>query len=368
MNNKSIPARVLVAAGGSLMNFVLAFVLFFILVMLQGYREVGVAHVAVKSPAYHAGIRVGDRITHINKTRVDWASLGSAMNVAGPRGGGVDLRVRRDGEKLDFSIVPVRIGINYSIGISARGNEDSNGMTIRDVNKGSPAANAGLKKNDIITHVNGVSVEDLQFNLSAAVNAEQGAPVVIHLLRDDVLLNITVEPVESSVFSIGVDTAMRRQPGLLDKNPEGFVDFQRVGLGEGILNTTDMMIFQVRAPFMLLAQFIAGEPMPEGGGVMGPIGLGGVVTEAYQESIEVGILETLLTMMFIAAFINAALGVMNLLPIPALDGSRIIFLLVEAVRRKRVPPEKEAMVHFVGLVLILVLAVVIAYQDIVRFI
>ena len=66
----------------------------------------------------------------------------------------------------------------------------------------------------------------------------------------------------------------------------------------------------------------------------------------------------------IAILLSANLGVMNLLPIPALDGGRLVFLIVEAVRRKRVPPEKEGMVHIAGFALLMVLMVVVLFNDI----
>lgn len=64
------------------------------------------------------------------------------------------------------------------------------------------------------------------------------------------------------------------------------------------------------------------------------------------------------------AFISVNLGVMNLLPIPALDGGRLVFLLIEAVRRKRINPDKEGMVHFVGLMLLMALMVFVMFNDI----
>ena len=64
--------------------------------------------------------------------------------------------------------------------------------------------------------------------------------------------------------------------------------------------------------------------------------------------------------------LTANLGVMNLLPLPALDGGRLVFLILEAVRRKRVPPEKEGMVHFAGFALLMVLMAVVMFNDIMK--
>lgn len=279
MNNKSIPARFLVMAGGSIMNFILAFILFFALAMLQGYAVLDVVSVSEGLPAHNAGLLVGDRITHVNGTRVDLQEdLSVIINAS--RGRDIAVRVNRDGVRHDFSITPELADGRYFIGITRRG--------------------------------------------------------------------------------------ARQQGFLAERPPEG--DFRRISIGEGAINAGEMIVFHIRAPFRLFARLIAGEPMPEGGAVMGPIGIGAVVTEVYQITMEQerGLLDMILTMVFIAAFINAALGVMNLLPIPALDGARIVFLIIEAVRKKPVPPEKEAMVHMVGFVLLIALALFIAYQDIAR--
>ena len=71
-------------------------------------------------------------------------------------------------------------------------------------------------------------------------------------------------------------------------------------------------------------------------------------------------------MLNFGVLVTANLGIMNLLPIPALDGGRLVFLIIEAVRRKRVPPEKEGMVHFAGFAVLMVLMVVVMFNDIVK--
>ncbi|MCL1843175.1 MAG: M50 family metallopeptidase [Defluviitaleaceae bacterium] len=279
LNNKSIKARTLVMAGGSMMNFFLAFALFFLWVMLHGYHVAEVAGINTEMPGYRAGLRTGDRITHINGARIGlYEDFIFMLDASG--GHELDVRVNRNGERLNFAITPERRGDSYFIG-----------------------------------------------------------------------------------FNPG------RRFGLLHERPaDPSIPFQRVRVHEGLRNSAEMILFHVRAPFRLLARWAAGDPMPEDAGIMGPIGIGGLVTEMYQEIAPHGFLTTLMTMLFITALINAALGVMNLLPIPAMDGARLVFLAIEAVRRKPVPPEKEAMVHMVGLVAILMLAVFIAYRDIVRLI
>ena len=96
----------------------------------------------------------------------------------------------------------------------------------------------------------------------------------------------------------------------------------------------------------------------------GPVGIVNFVDDTYKQAAPSGAATVILNLLNIAILLSANLGVMNLLPIPALDGGRLVFLIVEAVRRKRVPPEKEGMVHIAGFALLMVLMVVVLFNDI----
>jgi len=275
LNNKTVLQRMSVIIGGSLFNFIAAFLLFFLLVLLDGYSFPQVHSVREDTPAYHAGLMAGDRITHINGRRVAlFEDFVTQLEFSGGRP--VDVRFVRDGQRHNMYITPVRVGNHFQLGFF-----------------------------------------------------------------------------------------MERRFGFLDTVPESG---QRVGVFGTMRTSAEMILFNMRMPFTLLARFIAGDTMPEGAGVMGPIGMAGEVTVIYQEVISRGILPTFLTMLFFTALLNAALGVMNMLPIPALDGARLVFLGIEGVRRRPVSPEREGLVHMVGFVLLMVLAVFIAYRDIVRLI
>ena len=98
----------------------------------------------------------------------------------------------------------------------------------------------------------------------------------------------------------------------------------------------------------------------------GPVGIVEVVNDTYDAAAPSGWSAVILSMMNLGILISANLGVMNLLPIPALDGGRLVFLLIEAVRRKRIAPEKEGMVHFIGFAALMALMVFVMYNDIMR--
>ncbi|MEG0805210.1 MAG: RIP metalloprotease RseP [Lachnospiraceae bacterium] len=96
----------------------------------------------------------------------------------------------------------------------------------------------------------------------------------------------------------------------------------------------------------------------------GPVGIVQSIGDTYNESKSSGAYYVFLNMANICILLSANLGVMNLLPIPALDGGRLVFLVIEAIRKKRFNPEKEGMIHYVGLILLLLLMVVIFFNDI----
>lgn len=98
----------------------------------------------------------------------------------------------------------------------------------------------------------------------------------------------------------------------------------------------------------------------------GPVGIVNVVDDTYQQTKSYGIVVVLMQMLNIGILLSANLGVMNLLPLPALDGGRLVFLIIEAIRGKRVAPEKEGWVHAAGMVLLMLLMVVVLFNDLRR--
>ena len=97
----------------------------------------------------------------------------------------------------------------------------------------------------------------------------------------------------------------------------------------------------------------------------GPVGIVQNMGEVYEESVQNdGYFYAMLNMMNWAIMLSANLGVMNLLPIPALDGGRLVFLVIEAIRGKALPPEKEGMVHMIGIILLFLLMFVVMFNDI----
>ena len=100
----------------------------------------------------------------------------------------------------------------------------------------------------------------------------------------------------------------------------------------------------------------------------GPVGVVAAIGTAYAETQDDGTVHMLMHLLNMDVLLSANLGVMNLLPLPALDGGRLVFLLLEAVRRRPVNREVEGMVHFAGLMLLMALMVVVMYNDILKIV
>lgn len=121
------------------------------------------------------------------------------------------------------------------------------------------------------------------------------------------------------------------------------------------------MSYVTRSIYTALMDLITGSAGLDS--VSGPVGVAGVVNSAMDSGEYRGI-----NILLIVAMLTVNLGIFNLLPLPALDGGRLFFMLIELVRGKPVSPEKEGMVHTIGLILLLVLAVVICFNDILKLI
>ena len=124
------------------------------------------------------------------------------------------------------------------------------------------------------------------------------------------------------------------------------------------------MRYMVRATLMSLKELFTGHLSASD--LSGPVGVTTVIADTYEESKKEGLPTLLVNMFSIVVLISTNLGIMNLLPIPALDGGRLVFLLIEAVRRKPINRTVEGSIHFAGMMLLMALMVFVMYNDILK--
>ena len=218
------------------------------------------------------------------------------------------------------------------------------------VSDGGAALEAGILSGDIIYSMNGerLHIFDEMFDYA---QMSMGQPVKVVVIRNG----------EKKEFSITpkLENDGRYYFGIANKTPvkvKGLKCFQYAWyeVRAGVKKT-------YKSLFMLVTGKVGRKD------VAGPLGVANIVGDIYEETKE-SWLDVLVNMMNITMLLSVNLGIMNILPLPALDGGRLVFLLLEVVRGKPIPPEKEGMVHFIGLIFFMILMVLVFFNDIVNII
>lgn len=226
---------------------------------------------------------------------------------------------------------------------------------ISEVVEHSPAQEAGLLAGDEITRVNGSKVHffgevGLDFAISGAKDVE------IEYIRDGVKHTVSVTPKldeQDGYYYIGIMRQATREE--LEVSGMELVRYSAHYVG-----------YQLKLTYKSLLMLVQGEvPMTD---LAGPVGMAQIVSNTYENAKPLGFLNVLVRMLDLAVLLSVNIGFLNLLPLPALDGGRLVFLLVEVVRGKPVSQEKEGMVHFAGFVALMILMVFVMYNDILRLV
>lgn len=221
---------------------------------------------------------------------------------------------------------------------------------VREVEQGYPAAEAGIQKGDIIVKMGNKKI-NIYREISIYNQFHQGEDVEITYIHDGKKQTVTLIPKmdeESGYTRIGITGSGNTKANI-------FTSIQY-----GVYEVKFWICTTLESLKMLITGQIGADQLS------GPVGIVSVVDNTYQQSKSYGLFIVIAQMLNIAILLSANLGVMNLLPLPALDGGRLVFLFVEAIRRKRIPPEKEGYVHLVGIALLMVLMVFVMFNDIRR--
>lgn len=341
--SKSVWARIAVIAAGPVFNFLLAFVCAVVIVGSLGYDPCDIDVVKDNSPATEAGLQEGDVITKVNGHKVTFYRdfyFYRAYNADKT----LNITFTRDGEKMTTTVTPQHIKQQkYQVGIMMNEN-----CLISSVTKDSPAEKAGLKANDVIKAVDGTAMENSS-NVTEAITSSGGNKVVFTVARDGKNVDVTVEPkmVEVESYDIGFVVYGDR----VKTSPIGTLKYSVEEVG-----------YSVKTVIQSLGMLFTGKIGFDS--LLGPVGTVSTMSEIVEESKADGAFYVFLNLMNLAALISANLGVMNLLPIPALDGGRLVFLIIEALRGKPVKREHEGIVNFIGMILLVILMVVVLFKDI----
>lgn len=354
--SKSKRIRFAVLVAGSMMNLVAA-VIFFTLAAMSGTPETAVgtlvAQVLPDSPAEKAGLQVNDII--IGADEVQFKYQGDLVEyVDKTKDTEITLHLERDGKTIDASLVPrsnppegqgaMGVVINYAPVAKT---------IVAKVIPGSPADKANLQAGDIILGADNTQFQ-YQEDFIKYIEKINGAKMTLHIERDGEILSIALGPIAPTEIeaNLGVeldydlDTKMTYQP-----LPQALV--------EGVSQTLRYVGLTFYMPIAILQNIFPVEAARP----TGPVGIYQQTGSAVDAAIS---LNWWFPVLWFTAILSTALAVTNLLPLPALDGGRILFIIIEAIRGKRVAPEKEGAIHFIGLALLVTLMLVISYYDIIN--
>ncbi|OCS87709.1 RIP metalloprotease RseP [Caryophanon tenue] len=223
----------------------------------------------------------------------------------------------------------------------------TNEPIITEVVEDSPAAVAGMQDGDLVTAINNEPIAEWN-DLVAIVQESPNQEIAVDVERNGEALSLTMVPgvIEQEGKEYG-------QIGVRYASPMDRITNPFEAAWYGVTSTVEY----TKMILGLLGDLITGQFSLDM--LNGPVG----IYKSTEEVAKTGVYN----LMHWAAILSINLGIMNLLPLPALDGGRLMFFAVEAVRGKPVDPQKEGMVHFVGIVLLMMLMVAVTWNDIQRF-
>jgi regulator of sigma E protease len=344
-NSKGVWARFSVIFAGPFFNFVLAFVFSVIILGNAGVDIPEVVQVYSGQPGEQAGVQEGDVVKSINGRHISIGrEIDTYLQLHPLTGDEVEVVVLRDGKEKTITISPdyktYLFGFNYS-------SDEKASTEVLGVSEDGAFDKAGIKEGDVIVSVNDTKTAN-SGELSNIMNEvkSDGKAVTFVVERDgkEETIEVTPTPYEGETL--------------------GFLASKDVMMGAGgVLKYSVIEVkYWIETTIASLGQLVAGKLSRND--VSGVVGIVDAVGGVIDQSVDYGVRVVIINMLYMSVLLSANLGVMNLLPLPALDGGRLVFILIEAVRGKPVDREKEGIVHIIGFFVLMVLMVLIMFNDI----
>lgn len=348
-NNKPIWKRVIIVAAGAVTNILIAIIILTFISFSMGYNTRVIAKLQDGSPLADAGLKEGDEIISFDGKHIFYPDdIPVLLYVS--EGKPTKIEYRREGEKeiKRTLVTPEKTTPLYLIGVVIEKAEGEGSNVIRKVEKGSPAKKAGLLPGDILKKVDDVEIVE-RSDLSMYLQKTKDKPVDITIERDGEIIQIhdVIPYATETYYDLGV---------WFEYKKGDFFGSISSGLGRSVST--------IRSVYYTIGWLITGKATFRD--ISGPVGI--VVFIGDVVEMGRGFTEKLLYLLQTTAFLSLNLGVMNLLPFPALDGGKLVLIMIEKIRRKPLDPEKEAWIIMAGFFLLILLLVVTLINDIPKLI
>lgn len=355
--------RSLIVAAGPVFNMLLAFIIFSVVVFFTGQESIRPVIRSVRSqgPAKQAGLQAGDVIKDIDGHPISsWNAIDAA--VSDSKGRQLSVTIKRQQELLKMQLKPRLVEAKdlfgdqftyYTIGASGLAEL---GAVIDAVQENMPAGKAGLRKGDKIIAINGKAIERWE-TMQEIVSSSKGQTLTFRIRRGDKTFEVPIKPDEvqeknllgakQSVYRIGIIRSGITIPAQ-DRITIDFGPFQ--SLGEGFSRT--WFIAEISVKFFV--KLVQGKvPMESIGG---PIRIAQMARKEAQQG--------LVQLLYFMAAVSMQLAILNLLPIPVLDGGHLLFFAIEAVQRRPVSMRMRETAQQIGIFLLILLMIFVFYNDI----
>lgn len=327
----SIPKRIAIVVAGATVNIVFGLLVYFILMSTSAtYVTNEVGSVFDGYAAQEAGIQQNDRIIEVNGKKIkNKYDLNKVLEKS--KGEEIQLKLQRNKETLNYNITPTEVK-NKSTGMYINEN-----CKIVSIEKGSSAEKQGIKTNDQIIKINNENISGDVNKIQEKIQQKGQNTILITVKRNNQEINIELTPEYKSSYYLGVN---------LKQSENKFINH----IIYGGIETKEFAFSIINNIKMLFTGGVSVDQM------MGPVGISEVVAKTN------GLKEFI----YIMALISLSLGVTNLLPIPALDGGKILILIIEAIRRKPLKEKTEINIQLIGFSILIALSLYVTYNDIMR--
>ena len=235
-------------------------------------------------------------------------------------------------------------------GLGAPAAADPQNAVIQQIMPGSPAEAAGLQAGDIAVQVDDTPILAMQ-DLISYTQTHLGQEVVLTVERGEEVLTFALVPRVNPPAGEGAMGVILGPRTTIKHYPW----YEALWLG--LKQTGFMIYYTVTVPVQLIRGLIPADQVQP----VGIVGIGRIVGDAVKYSLDTGWWYPIMQTM---GLLSVAVGLTNLLPLPGLDGGRLLFVAIEAIRRRRIDPAKEGLVHLVGMLLLVALMVFLIWQDI----